>query len=376
LLVDAVRCRVGGPEPLWLSLSAGYDAAGIVGILGERLKQPDVACFSYARGAVRKDSDEAISAQMAARLGYRHELLTSYRGDYGSWLDANARASRAMAGLCDEVDAWAMLASRATVPTPVILVGDECLGWTDYALHRPVDALRAVQVEGAAHLLPARRILTDSAYERITQGIEADIDAMLAAAPQFEHLHDLKDYFYITQRAPNTILPWRQSFARRVGSVRFPLLDSRVLDFMAHVPAHLRRQKALYRRTIKHLCPATFALPRATSASYHVDHAGEFASAGPGLMPLRSSMLVDLLTPALQDALSAATAAAAAGSRSSRPAIYRFVIKAIKHTAFGDLLRKAQAAPPLRSPSAAELFTRLFCLDRGLASGGARAPRV
>jgi hypothetical protein len=241
-------------------------------------------------------------------------------------------------------------------------------------LHRPVDALRAAQVEGAAHLLPAQRILTGSAYERITQGIEADIDAMLAAAPQFENLHDLKDYFYITQRAPNTILPWRQNFARRVGSVRFPLLDSRVLDFMAHVPAPLRRQKALYRRTIKHLCPATFALPRATSASYHVDHAAEFASAGPGLMPLRSSMLVELLTPALQDALSAATAAA--GSPSSRPAIYRFVIKAIKHTAFGDLLRKAQPAPPVRSPSAAELFTRLFCLDRGLALAGARAPRL
>lgn len=365
LLVDAVRCRIDGAGPLLVSLSAGYDAAGIAGILGERIRQPDVTCFSYARGTVKKDSDEYISAETAKRLGYRHDILTSYMGDYGSWIDTNARASHAMAGLCDEVDAWAILASRMPRPGAAILVGDECLGWTDYSLAKPADALRAVQIEGGPHVASARRVLNSAVCDAAVEGIESDIRAMLTEAPRFDDLHDLKDYFYITQRAPNYILPWRQNFASRVGSVRFPLLDSRVLDFMARVPAKLRRQKALYRRTIRQLCPTTFALPRATSASYHVNHAAEFAATGSSLMPLRSQALSEIVAPTLRDTVSAA--ATVARNPSGHRSVYKFIVKAIKNTALGDLLRKAQPAPPVRNPSPAELLIRLFCLDRALA---------
>lgn len=367
LLVDAVRCRIDNADQIWVSLSAGYDAAGIAGILGERIRQPDVNCFSYARNAAeaQKDSDEAISAKTAQRLGYHHAVLASYGGDYPSWLEANAHASLAMAGLCDEIDAWATLASEMTSPNAAILVGDECLGWTDYALRRPVDALRAAQIEGGTHLASARGVLTNPAGNQALEGIEADIHGMLADAPSFDDLHDLKDFFYTTQRAPNYILPWRQNFASRVGNVRFPLLDSRVLDFMARVPATLRRQKALYRRTISELCPTTFALPRATSASYHVDHAAEFAKAGDSLMPFRSATLAEIVNPAIQEAVKVAAHSASAPSR--RSSLYKAAVKVIKHTALGDLLRKAQPAPAVRNPSPAELLTRLFCLDRALA---------
>jgi len=367
LLVDAVRCRVDSGDPILVSLSAGYDAAGIAGILAERIRKADVRCFSYARGTAqaRKDSDEAISAATAARLGYRHDILASYGGDYPSWLEANAHAALAMAGLCDEIDAWATLAAEMTGPTAAILVGDECLGWTDYALKRSADALRAVQIEGGDHLASARGVLASPVCDRVIEGIEADIHGMLGGAPSFDDLHDLKDYFYTTQRAPNYILPWRRNFAGRVGAVRFPLLDSRVLDFMARVPATLRRQKALYRRTISQLCPTTFALPRATSASYHVDHAVEFTKTGSSLMPLRSSALADIVNPAIQSAVSAAVHAGGLPSR--RGSLYQAVVKVIKHTAVGDLLRKAQPAPPVRNPKPAELLSRLFCLDRALA---------
>lgn len=368
LLVDTVRCRIANADQLWVSLSAGYDAAGIAGILGERIRQPNVRCFSYARGTVRKDSDESISAAMAERLGYRHEILTSYGGDYASWLSANARASQAMAGLCDEIDTWAALASQITGPTAAIMVGDECLGWTDYALARPVDALRAVQIQGGPHLAPAATVLDTAVCGNVAEGIETDIRGMLAEAPRFNDLHALKDYFYITQRAPNYILPWRQNFASRVGTVRSPLLDSRVLDFMATVPAPLRRQKALYRRTIRRLCPQTFALPRARSASYHIDHSAEFATAAGHLMSLECPELASLMSPKLQDAVTQATRSSRGMPR--RPSLYKLLVNAIKHTAVGDLLRKAQPAPPVRNPSSAELLARLACLDRALVATG------
>jgi len=368
LLVDAVRCRVAGADPLCVSLSAGYDAAGIAGILGERLRQPDVRCFSYARGPAKEGSDERISAETARRLGYSHEVLTSYVGDYPSWLEANARASNAMAGLCDEVDAWAALAKQMTGLTATILVGDECLGWTDYALGQPADALRAAQIQGGPHLDSARRVLSPDACATAIEGIESDIRAMLSEAPRFADLHDLKDYFYTSQRAPNYILPWRQSFASRVGNVRFPLLDTRVLDFMATVPAPLRRQKALYRRTIRSLCPITFSLPRATSASYHVDHSAEFATAGSSLFPLQSPSLAAMTSPHLQAVVDQASRDT--GGRHRRRSVYKMLIDAIKHTPIGDLLRKAQPAPPVRNPSTAELLARLLCLDRSLVAMG------
>lgn len=364
LLVDAVRCRVAGADPLCVSLSAGYDAAGIVGILGERLRLSDVACFSYARGEINRCSDEFISAEMANRLGYKHEVLPSYQGDYASWVETNALAGRGMAGLCDEVDAWATLASRMKDATAAILVGDECLGWTDYALCQPADALRAAQIQGGPHLVTAARVLDPAICGPVEEGIESDIRGMLASAPRFDDLHDLKDYFYITQRAPNYILPWRQNFASRAGNVRSPLLDSRILDFMATVPAPLRRQKVLYRRTISKLCPRTFALPRATSASYHIDHTTEFASAAQRLLPLQSPELVGLASPELQAAVTRASRAA--GHMTRPPSVYKLLVNAIKHTAIGDLLRKAQPAPAVRNPSPAELLARLLCLDRAL----------
>lgn len=324
-----------------------------------------MSCFSYARGSARNDSDESISSETAKRLGYRHDIFTSYAGNYPSWIETNARASRAMDGLCDEIDAWATLASKTAGGDAAIFVGDECLGWTDCALKRPTDALRAAQIQASSHLSSAHLVLSFSTCKQAIDGIESDIHEMLASAPPFDDLHDLKGYFYITQRAPNYILPWRQSFASRVGSVRFPLLDSRVLDFMARVPAALRRQKALYRRTISQLCPTTFSLPRATSASYHVDHATEFARAGNSLLPLRSQAISKIVTPALHNAVSAASHA---GSHApGRGPFYKFVVNALKHTALSDLLRKVQPAPPVRNPSPAELLSHLFCLDRALA---------
>jgi hypothetical protein len=370
LLVDAVRCRTSGAGPLFVSLSAGYDAAGIAGVLAERLRQPDVRCFSYARGSAKKGSDEFISAETAKRLGYAHEVLTSYCGEYPSWLEANARSASAMAGLCDEVDAWATLASQMHGPPATILVGDECLGWTDYALRQPVDTLRAAQIQGGPHLASARQVLAPRVSAVAFEGVESDISAMLADAPRFDDLHDLKDYFYISQRAPNYILPWRQNFASRTGNVRFPLLDARVLDFMATVPASLRRQKALYRRTISSLCPITFSLPRATSASYHIDHAAEFAAVGATLFPLRSHALAAMTSPELQSV--AERAVREASGRPQGRSLYKAIVGVIKHTAFGDMLRKAQPAPPVRNPSMAELLARLFCLDRALVATGSQ----
>jgi hypothetical protein len=82
-------------------------------------------------------------------------------------------------------------------------------------------------------------------------------------------------------------------------------------------------------------------------------------------MPLRSSAMAEIVNPAIQDAVSAAVHSAS--TPSIRGSLYKTVVKAIKHTAVGDLLRKAQPAPAVRNPSPAELLSRLFCLDRALA---------
>ena len=58
---------------VFLSLSAGYDSAGLLGALAFDLRVPEVRCFSYDHGAPPPNSDASLARQMAECAGYPHE---------------------------------------------------------------------------------------------------------------------------------------------------------------------------------------------------------------------------------------------------------------------------------------------------------------
>jgi len=269
LITKAVERRLCGGQTIFLALSAGYDSAGLLGALGKTLGIPNVRCFSYAQGSPLPGSDEYVSAQMAAMYGYTHRIVQSFDGDVMALLGRNVSMGERT---CEEIDAWIHMAGEFNIsPEPVLIVGDECLGWTDYRLDNDDDVCHAVQIAPRAWSAVDPRLMPGYISADISAAMQADGEEMIARCPATGELHDKKDFLYLDQRMPQTIMMWREFNAGRFIRVVNPLLDNDILDFMQTVPTRLRRQKLLYRHTVRRLYPETFQFPRARFASAQQD---------------------------------------------------------------------------------------------------------
>lgn len=269
LVVRAVQRRLSQDATVFLALSAGYDSAGILGALGKSLHVPGVRCFSYAQGNPRPGSDEYVSAQMARCYGYSHRVVQSFDGDVFELLRQNVELGERT---CEENDAWIRMAREFSNATdPILFVGDECLGWTDYRLASDSDVLHAVQIAPEASVALLNRIMTRESAEEAIAGMHSDGNAMLARCEPGMNRHDMKDFLYLDQRMPQTIMLWREFSAGQYISVVNPLLDNDLLDFMQTVPTAWRRQKLLYRRTMNRMYPEVFRFRRAQFASAQHD---------------------------------------------------------------------------------------------------------
>lgn len=269
LLVQAVQRRLGRHNAIFLALSAGYDSAGILGALGSSLQVPGVRCFSYAQGEPCPGSDEYVSAQMAKCYGYSHRIVQSFNGDVLNLLKHNVAMGERT---CEEVDAWLAMATEFAQPVdPVLFAGDECLGWTDYLLRNDADVLHAVQIAPDAYADLLKKMMGREWCDEAIAGMHDDGQAMLSRCEAGIDRHDMKDFLYLDQRMPQTIMMWREFGAGQFIPVVNPLLDSDILDFMQTVPTRLRRQKLLYRRTMDRMYPEVFRFPRARFASAQLD---------------------------------------------------------------------------------------------------------
>lgn len=279
LLVESVKIRLNGNPKVFLSLSAGYDSAGILGILGSKLKVKNVNCFSYAHGEPKFNSDEYIAEKMASHLGYDFKVVQSYKGNIIDVLDHNARLGNGLANFCDEVDAWIEMASvfSATAPS-VLFVGTHCFGWVDRELNDLVDVLNSIVIYDFNRLSWLQGMLPQQVYNILCDGLNEEMTQILKRCPAAKDHHDSKDYLYLDQRVSNLLLYWREYYAGQYITVLNPFLDNSILDFMKKVPTHLRRGKRLYKETIVEMFPELFQFERAATASYVPDWEEEFSS--------------------------------------------------------------------------------------------------
>jgi asparagine synthase (glutamine-hydrolysing) len=276
LLVDAVRIRLNGNPEVFLSLSGGYDATGILGILGSKLNVPNVHCFSYGLGDPKLNSDEHVSRLMASILGFDHRVVKSYKGNFLDVVSHNANLGQGISHFCDEVDAWIEMANDFSAASPsVLFVADECFGWTDCELYSNIDVLNSLSINDSHGLRCFRNILPKGAYDMLYNGLNKDILLILRRCSLTEDYHDLKDFLYLDQRLNNLILPWREFFAGQFITVCNPFLDNSILDFMMKIPIHLRRGKYLYKQTITEMFPGLFQFKRAQTSSYVPDWRNE-----------------------------------------------------------------------------------------------------
>lgn len=278
LLVRSVD-RVARGKQVLLALSGGYDSGALLGILGSRLKHPDVVCFSYVYGSPKSGSDADVAARQAALYGYRHVAVGSYASDFLGMLDRNAAIGEGLRGPSYEIEAFPALAERLTSSAQqVMLFGDECLGWGSYRLRDADDLLGSINLKASAFLGVFESITGKDAADRLRVGLEADYDQLRRKVQGFADPDDGKDFLYLDQRVQFSLLPLRRFIAGHWFPLALPLISPEILDFMATVPVAYRLDKRLFKIMGRRFLPSLFRIPRATRGQLHPDFDREIAS--------------------------------------------------------------------------------------------------
>jgi hypothetical protein len=293
------RCIADQPS-LFLSLSGGWDSAALAAILARTLGVRDVICFSYASGPPEPGSDPWVAARVSERLGYRHEVIPSYSGDFIRHIRDNARLGQGMAHVCDEVDAWRTLETEVRgLSHPVLLTGEARHG--DNPL-REGGRARAGLYHPPGSMYPfdrirwLRRLLPADTFDRFEAGVTLDNAHLQQRADQSG---GGRGYFYVSARLPSVLLPWRQHFPGAYMTPRFPLLDYDLMDFLAALTVEMRRSY-VFHEAVERAYPDVFEVPRATRAGYYFDIGTEVRSHAGALRDMiRStpSRLDDLVPP-------------------------------------------------------------------------------
>jgi asparagine synthase (glutamine-hydrolysing) len=271
-LVSAVARSLYDKPDVFVSLSGGYDATGLVGILSNSLGVRGVHCLTYANGEVRPGSDAWVAQSVAQQVGYTHETVEGFRGDLCRNILDNAKYGHIQRESVDETDALATMAERfAQTERPVLLTGDNTFEMVPYRMGNANDVLRAY-VRTIEVLEPLRHHLPDGLYDELALRLTADQQALLghyqrAGGSLYEQAHAL----YVDQRLTHHHMPWRESYAGRFVTVRNPYLDKDLMTFVTTLPMDFIRGKRFFRRTIGRMYPTLFSTPRAVHSDSRTD---------------------------------------------------------------------------------------------------------
>ena len=268
LLIESVRIRLKDNPKVFLSLSGGYDSIGILGLL-HKLNVADVNCFSYALGEPALNSDAYVAKEMATSLGYSHKTIQSYKGNLVSVIKHNAQMGQGLANFCDEVDAWMEMAGEFSAKTTsALFTADTCLTLVNYPTICDFSALSWTK-----HILP------EGIYNTLYNGLDGLMLQILKQSPSMRDHHDnYREFLRVDQELPNRHFPWREFFPGQFTSIREPLLDNSILDFLVKIPGSLRRQKYIYIATITEMFPTLFKAPRASTSGYVANWEQEFST--------------------------------------------------------------------------------------------------
>jgi asparagine synthase (glutamine-hydrolysing) len=361
ILVESVRRRTSDESHVFLSLSAGYDATTILGLMRYKLKMEGVKCFSYFRGkTLSKDADAYLAHEIAKIAGYDHRLLQGYHGNIIEWIDKNGAMSNGTSA-CGEIKALIELFGGSNQSNKRrVFIGDECFGWVDRALESPRDVLSVLYIYDWSSALLLSELIEEKMCLRMQEGMAEDQKGIVAKFCDTNNLHDLKDILYLDQRMSNYILPHKEYYMGNFVSVTNPFLDNDILDFMMKIPVPLRLDKRLFKETATEMFPQLFTINRAKFAEFKKDWGNEFTRCQKEIETLllsRKSILDDLIPPEKiikfmeNSQKTFLTAKIFSKVKSSRSRI---------HTAFG--IKGAPERPRVPQMDRAELLRRVLVL--------------
>jgi len=279
LMIESVKSRVTDESGVFLSLSAGYDSATILGILGEILKVPDVRCFSYAYGNITEDSDEYISKQMAGLYNYEHKIINSYNQNLDTTIERNAILGQGLSHFSDEIDSWFNISGQLSENVNNILfVGDQTYGFTLgnilSSFDEIINILRISNFPGISWL---KNRMPGNIFKKFNEALNEEIKIIHKRCSNISDKDDMKDYLYLDQRLDHVILPWRDFIIGNFIQVENPHLDNNILDFIIKIPTAYRINQDLYFKTITKMFPKLFSIKRAERSSYVPNWKKEFS---------------------------------------------------------------------------------------------------
>ncbi len=275
LLIQAVKRRYNPNKKTGLSLSAGYDARGILGILHHSLKVPNLFCFSYALdNPPVPGSDAFMAKKLAEECRYEHVAIKSYRGNLIDMLMSNVSQGKCLTNFSDEWDAWNYLMEKRLYND--VFAGDMSYGIGGNA-ETIEDILRITHVRTIEGIRWLKGNVSKSMYHAICKSIKRINDEIIRSTERFKYIQDKKDFLYFDQRINHALLPWRENICGQTGYVHLPYLDGDLLNFILKLPRSLRYGKTLYKETIFEMYPDLFSYPRAGTLGYKVNWIKEIA---------------------------------------------------------------------------------------------------
>lgn len=256
LIETACLRQTAGKGPLNLFISAGYDSSFLLGILAQKQKDR-LTAISYSLKTDLEPGYDAYTARlMAAKVGVNFQLVKSYNGNLMETLLRAAKFTECLTFI-HEPDAYANLANPEGVR---YITGDECLGWGNFSVKTKEEAACANGFYNGAALGKYVSVFGPEMTARLISGCQQLQSRAIQSAPDFQDMHDLKDWLYLEQRENLFVLASRHyCFGQNWVA---PLLDTQVLEFVAKLPSSRRIGKTLFKQTAIKYFPELYKFPR------------------------------------------------------------------------------------------------------------------
>lgn len=272
ITAGVARC-IENKEQIFLSLSGGHDARGILGSLNELGVIDRVQAISYYQlAAPNTNNDAQVARQLCDLIGCAHHTFKSYSGDIEKFIEHNAERGQGYAHFCTDADAWETLAKEFSItPGSVLLVGDVNLPQRNLFVKNKDGIMNWLFIFDAAILKPYLDWLNEPYRNELMHLWQEAYRRILDNLPVYTDIIDLRDYMYAALRLENIILPWRNCFQEPFIRTFTPFLSSEIIDFTLKLPVKYRFNKSLFKETLKQMFPALFSIPTANAPLTRID---------------------------------------------------------------------------------------------------------
>ena len=271
IIFYAVSDSLPEKERIYLSLSGGYDSAGLLAVVRHLSITGEILSFSYGLKNAGPRSDSCVAEKLAEIAGCAYHFVPSYNGDFANVVSANSFWGDLASNFCDEVNVWQTFEKELQGAMPTCLFGDNIFqsGIRTDSLRNEADVLESVLIRNAMSIEWLQNYLPDDSFRNMSESLTAECGMLLDRSRKASCcLVDQAHFLVLEARARNAHLPWRQNFCGRAFNVMNPFYHDLCLDFVRTIPAHCRRNKDLYIRVIHDLAPDLFACERAGYMGY------------------------------------------------------------------------------------------------------------